>query len=92
MGHDRFNVKKAMRRLEDEGVLQGDRPRGPGFKTRVVTIADGFPAKRELAGLLRAYVKAWPQTATGVQGGFEKIARERPRSKVHLEKRGLWPY
>jgi hypothetical protein len=64
--------------LEDEGVLQGDRPRGPAFKVRAVTIADGFPAKHELAGLLRAYVKAWPRTETAVQRGFKKIARERP--------------
>lgn len=92
INHDRWNIKKSMRRLEDEGVLQGDRPRGPGFKTRVVTIADGFPAKRELEAVLRAYVRAWPQTATAVQRGFEKIARERPRGKAHLVKRGLWPY
>lgn len=39
--HDRFNIKRSMRRLEDEGVLQGDRARGPGFKVRVVTITDG---------------------------------------------------
>jgi hypothetical protein len=58
LGHDRFNVKRSMHRLEDEGVLQGDRPRGPDFKVRVVTIADGFPAKAELEALLRAYVKA----------------------------------
>ena len=91
-GHDRWNIKKSMQRLEKEGLLQGDRPRGPGFNVRVVTVADDFPAKRELDALLRAYVKAWPQTATSVQRAFEKIARERPRGKAHLVKRGLWPY
>jgi hypothetical protein len=90
--HDRLNIKRSMRRLEDEGVLQGHRPRGPGFNTRVVTIADGFPAKVELEALLRAYVRAWPGIATEVRRGFEKIARERPRGKVHLLRRGLWPY
>jgi hypothetical protein len=92
INHDRWNIKKSMRRLEDEGVLQGDRPRGPGFNARVVTIADAFPAKADLEAVLRAYVEAWPQTATAVQRGFEKIARERPRGKAHLAKRGLWPY
>jgi hypothetical protein len=91
-GHHRENIKNSMRRLEDEGVLQGSRPRGPGFNVRVVTIADGFPAKAELEALLRAYVEAWPQTADAVRRGFEKIARDRPRSKAHLVKRGLWPY
>jgi hypothetical protein len=89
-GHDRFNVKRAMRRLEEERVLQGDRPRVPGFNVRVVTIADGFPAKHELEALLRAHVKAWPETATGVERAFEKIARERLRGKAHLVKRRLW--
>lgn len=27
-----------------------------------------------------------------VERGFEKIARERPRGRAHLVKRGLWPY
>jgi hypothetical protein len=58
----------------------------------VVTIAPGFLAKRELEEVLRAYVRAWPQTATAVQRGFEKIAHERPRGEAHLVKRGLWPY
>lgn len=92
IGHDRYNVKRAMRRLEDEEVLQGDRERGPGMNVRVVTIADGFVAKAELDELLRAYVEAWPQMKGAVQRAFEKIARERPRGKAHLLKRGLWPY
>lgn len=92
LGHDRFNVKHAMRRLEDEGVIQGDRPRGPGFNVRVVMIADKVPAKAEMEALLMAYVRAWPQTKDSVRRGFEKLARDRPRSKAHLVKRGLWPY
>jgi len=78
--------------LEDECVIQGDRPRRPGFNVRVVTIAEHFPARAELEALLRAYVEAWPNTATAVRRGFEKIARERPQGKAHLVKRGLWPY
>lgn len=43
--HDRWNIKKSMRRLEEEGVLQGDRPRKPGMNVRIVRIADAFPAR-----------------------------------------------
>lgn len=92
IGHDRWNIKKAMRRLEDEGVLQGGRPRGPGMDVRTVRIADDFPAKAELQALLEACTQAWPGISDAVKTGFEKIAYERPRTKAHLKNRGLWPY
>jgi hypothetical protein len=92
IGHDWWNIKKSMRRLEDEGVLQGDRRRCPGMNVRTVRIADGFPAKAELEALLTAYARAWPGIADDVKTGFGKIGHDRPRTKVHLDSRGLWPY
>lgn len=88
-GNDRWNVKKAMQRLEKEGVIEGDRPRSPGFNTRVVTIANGFCAKDEIQALIAAYVKTWPGIVGEVQSAFNGLA---PRGKAHLKKRGLWPY
>lgn len=58
----------------------------------MVTIADGFPAKAELEASLKAYARAWPGIADDVKSGFGKIGYERPRTKVHLKLRGLWPY
>jgi hypothetical protein len=39
-------IKKSLKRLEADGILQGNRDRKPGFNVRVVTIADDFPQKR----------------------------------------------
>ncbi len=88
-GHDRWNIKKSMRRMEDEGILQGERPRGPGFRARVVTISDAFPEKRELEAVLRAYVKVWPQFKNEVEVAMRRFP---PRTKEHLRRRELWPY
>jgi hypothetical protein len=92
IAQNRVVVHKVVRRLEDEGILQGDRSRGSGFNVRVLTIANAFPAKAELEALLRAYVEAWPATVVAVRRGFERIAEQRPRGKAHLVRRGLWPY
>lgn len=88
-GHDRWNIKRSMQRLEAEGVIQGDRPRSPGFNTRVVTIATDFHAKAELEALLQAYVEQWPSIQKAVWSGFNALE---PRGKAHLKNRGLWMY
>lgn len=87
-GKHRVNIKKAMMRLEREGVLQGDRPRKSGFNVRVVTIADSFPAKAELLALLRAGARIWKYDAK-VNNTFELNLS--PRTKEQLVRRGLWP-
>ena len=78
-----------MTRLEDEGLLQASRPRGPGFNVRQLTISEAFPAKRELTALVRAYVRVWPDTARIVSDSLLALP---PRAKEHLRRRGLWPY
>ncbi len=85
-GYGRVVVKNAMKRLEDDGILQGDRPRKPGFNVRVVTIADDFPARQELLDLLKACAKAWPQIGKSVEVQMRAL---HPRTKAHLQKRGL---
>ncbi|HEV2738713.1 MAG TPA: hypothetical protein VGU66_09055 [Candidatus Elarobacter sp.] len=84
--HDRWNVKKSMRRLEEEGVLEGDRPRKPGMNVRIVRIADGFVARDELIALLRAAVEAWPSYRRRVRTEIQQLHH---KTKVILDKRGL---
>ncbi len=86
-GHHRENVKKAMKRLEDEGVLQGDRPRKSGFSVRVVTIADAFPARDELTALIEAYIEVWPGPRTDVNLAMQQLSS---RTKAQLRRRGLF--
>ena len=85
-GYHRENVKKAMRRLEDDGVLESDRPRRPGFDVRVVTLAKSFPARAELEDLLRACGEAWPSYAKRTRAAIEYLI---PKTKAHLRNRGL---
>ncbi len=85
----RENVRTAVTRVKAKGLLQASRPHGPGFNTRVLTISDDFPAKAELAAVLRAYVKAWPDTERVVHAAMHSLA---PRGIAHLKRRGLWPY
>ena len=85
-GYYRENVKNALKRLEFDGILQGDRPRKPGFNVRAVTISDNFPAKKELLALLKACAKAWPEIGTRVESQMSRLA---PRTKEHLRRRGL---
>lgn len=85
-GYDRVVVKKAVKRMEQEGLLQGDRPRRPGMDVRVLSISEKFPAKVELEALLRAYVRAWPQVERQVESRLASFA---PKTKAHLRKRGL---
>lgn len=86
-GKHRENVKTTLRRIEDEGLLvAASRPRGPGFNVRVLTIWESFPAAREIAALLRAYVRVWPDLKIATK---DAMARLKPRTKEHLRKRGL---
>ncbi len=86
IGHHRENVKKVLRRLEEEGVLEADRPRGPGFCVRVVTISEDFPAKKELMALIRAYIRVWPSVKSQVELAMRQLP---PRTKAHLRRRDL---
>lgn len=65
-GYDRVVVKKALKRLEKDGIVEGERERRPGFNVRVVRIADSFCARDELMAMLEACVAAWPTCANRV--------------------------
>lgn len=49
VGFHRENIKKTIRRLEDENVLVGDRRRRPRFDLRKFTISPKCPAARSSA-------------------------------------------
>jgi len=49
--HNRWNIKKSMRWLEDEGVIQGDRPQGPGSNVRVPRTSRPGPNSRRCCAL-----------------------------------------
>lgn len=66
-------VKKAIRRLEAEGVLEGSRPRGPGFGPRLLRIAAGFPARDELQALIDAIPVAWPDLGDRIAAAFDGL-------------------
>lgn len=85
-GYDRVVVKKALRTLEEQGILEGDRPRRPGFNVRIVTVARGFIAQEELNNLLRAYADAWPDVANKVRWAVQNLA---PRTREHLRRRNV---
>ena len=87
-GHYRKVVKKSMKRLEAQGVIQGDRERKPGMNVRVVTVAGDFPARDELRDLLTECVEAWPTIGASVNAAMNALT---PKTKAHLRKRGLWP-
>lgn len=86
-GLHRENVKHVIRKLEDGGILAGDRPRGPGFDVRALRIADSFPAKDELEEFL---------ATVSLRIGMDDTVRSHMimllnKTKVHLLNRGLWP-
>jgi hypothetical protein len=85
-GYHRENVKKAMRRLEEEGVLCSDRKRRPGFDVRAVHLAEDFPAYDELRVLLDACIDVWPQFARSAHHALDQLT---PKTKAHLRNRGL---
>lgn len=79
-------MKKAIRRLEEQGVLQADRPRRPGMNVRVLTLADAFVAKLELTSLLEGLAMAMPGFAASVD---EQMMRLPAKTRAHLRLRGL---
>lgn len=85
--YDRVVVKKAIRRLEAEGVLEGSRPRGPGFGPRLLRIAEAFPARDELQALIDAVPAAWPDLGRRIRATFENDIPE--KTKVYFRNRGL---
>ena len=85
-GYARVAVKKVVRRLEDQGILEADRGRRPGFNVRVLKLAPSFPGTEELYDLLKACVFTWPAFRDQVLIALEY----RPsRARAHLRKRGL---
>jgi hypothetical protein len=87
-GPHRENVKHAMRKLEAQGVIAGDRDRRPGANIRFLRIPDSFGAKTELMELLREGAAIW---------GYEKTVKSAlllnitPKTKAHIVRRGMWP-
>ena len=82
-GYDRVPVKKALKRLEDEGILAGERDRRPGFNVRKVTISDNCAGNLELRALLVACVEVWPDLKRSVQLAMDQLS---PRTKEHLRR------
>lgn len=85
-GYDRTVVKKALATLHDEGLLESDRTRRPGFNTRIVRLAERFAAKEELLALLTSAATIWPELRDRVAFAVSRLS---PRTRVHLQKRGM---
>lgn len=88
VGYEHSVVAKALRTLQDEGVLEGDRRARPGFDVKVVRIAQAFPARDELLGLLQLGVAAWSEFAERTEFALQHL---RPRTRAQLRRRGLLP-
>jgi len=86
-GFYREVIKKRIRRLEDEGVIQGSRPRGPGFGPRLLSLADTCPAREELQALIDAVPIAWPDLGERVQAAMDGIP---DKTKEYFRRRALW--
>ena len=74
-----------MMRLEDEGVLAGDRKRKPGFNVRVVRINPEFHAAAPLVKLVEVCAAGWGWTEK-ISSAFAHLA---PRTREHLRRRRL---
>jgi hypothetical protein len=83
----RVVTKKVIKRLEDEGVLAGSRPRGPGFGPRLLRLADTCPAREELEALIAAAIVAWPDLGERVEAEFNALPA---KTKEYFRRRGLW--
>lgn len=86
VGYDRVVTKDAVRRLEEYGIIAGDRKKKPGFNVRVLRVSESFCAAKELKELLHAYICAWPELKREVITCLDRLA---PRTKAHLRKRKL---
>jgi hypothetical protein len=85
-GYDRVVVKKALKRLETAGIVQGERERRSGFNVRIVRIAPSCTGHEELEALLRSCVDAWPDISQRVH---LNLARLPIRTREHLRRRGV---
>ena len=85
-GYDRVVVKKALKTLHVEGILQSDRKPRPGFNVRVITIAESFAGRDELLAFVQAAVARWPAYRDRVEFALRQLP---PRTKKHLQNRGL---
>ncbi len=83
----RVVTKKVIRRLEAEGILVGNRPRGPGFGPRLLVIPEDFPAKDELYALIDAALVVWPDLADRIRHEFDALPA---KTKEYFRRRGLW--
>jgi hypothetical protein len=86
IGYDRVVVKKTLYALEEQGILKGDRPRGPGFNVRILEVASSFPARDELIAMLAACADAWPDLAERVSLSLSAL---HAKTREHLRRRGL---
>lgn len=88
-GHNRVNVKSCVRKLEECGLLAGDRVRRPGFNVRVLRLSKQFCAERELQLLLELACDMWPSFAKRVHSVMQSLP---PGTKAHLIKRHLFDF
>lgn len=84
--YDRVVVKKALRELENDGILAADRKRRPGFNVRILKLSPSCTARDELEFLLKACASAWPTFTKRMEVVLQQLS---PRTKVHLRKRGI---
>ena len=73
--------------LEDEGVLEGSRPRGPGFGPRLLRLAEGCPAREELEALIDSAATVWDDLGRRVRAAFDDDIPA--KTKIYFGKRGL---
>lgn len=86
VGYDRVVTKKVVKRLEEQGLIAGDRRRRPGFNVRVLRLQPEFFAHAALERLLKAYVRHWPAIGAEVRSCLDRLPA---RTKAHLRRRGL---
>ena len=86
-GFYREVIKKRIRRLEDEGILQGRRPREPGFGPRLLSLSDTCPAREELQALIDTVPIAWPDLGDRVQAAMDGLP---DKTKEYFRRRGLF--
>lgn len=86
VGYERVVVKKALKKLENMGILEGDRARKPGFNVRIVTLSSSFVARPELTLLLKCCAAVWPSYRERVDVALRHLSA---RTAKHLQSRGL---
>lgn len=74
-------------RMEEDGIIEGDRARRGRGDVRILTVSKTFPASEELIALLRRYVEAFPT----LKGLIENALYENDKTVAQLRNRGLLP-